>query len=643
MIEFGLTSSRIIWLLAAIFIIYSVFSFTRSFSSDFYSRKQKILLLSLRIIILLVFIFLLLDLKIEDQSFKTSQVEIAFLWDASESMSAQEDYKIDDIFRSRFYKNLEKQASIMHVQNMQKPEYISPQKLKRLALNEKLSDNSLLLRFAEKESRFSELFLVTDGQSYFGEDLEYYRTIKGLKVNVVGIGEENTEVLPLIRSLRYPDYIAQGDTISVKYEIHNPGKDKQNFEFALYVDGKIFQEKLSLDAYRSQNIQSYIEFNTKGLNELEWRLKSDRKEITLKSQQVLVHPSKLNIVFSADPPHRDVSMVKYILDDRDAYECYHYKEWEEKFPGKTPDILVQSWHPQDEAKTYENVPALLFYRNRQGEYINSSEIKILDYKTYVYVNPDPRENARYWTQLPPVQMAKASLDGKIILEDSKGEALVLENENNVIVNAVGMWVWNLASYQKDWDGLYSHLMEGIIESLIGKNADKLVRLNQEKYSIMAYWPLAFSVDIAEELKDSELKIALLDSSYGEIKRIENAKQNEIFYFRMDEWGKYFIKVELFVNGELLDSDTSDVQIIENDIETSQTGLNESALKKLAKNNGGEYFHYTELDSSEHELEIKEKNLLILKYFEARSAYFLYLIMFLAMCADWIIRKRNGGI
>ncbi|MFA6618571.1 MAG: hypothetical protein WCT23_05835 [Candidatus Neomarinimicrobiota bacterium] len=643
MFEFGLTSSRIIWLLAAIFIIYSVFSLIRSFSSDFYSPKHKILLLVLRVIVFFIFIILFLDLKIEHQSFKKNEAEIAFLWDASESISSQEDYKIDNILRSGFYKDLEKHLAIIHVQNMIKPVYIAPQKLKRLNLNEKISDNSALLRFAEKEARFSELFLVSDGQSYFGEDLEYYRSKNNLKIHVIGIGEKNTEVLPLIRSLRYPDYIAQGDTVSVKYEVHNPGKNKQDLKLALYVDGKVLEEKISLDAYRSQNIQNDIEFSAEGLHEFEWRLITDKKETKLWSQQVFVHPSKLNIVFFADPPHRDVSMVKYILDDQDRYESYHYKDWEEKFPEKSPDILVQSWHPQLERKRYNNTPALLFYRDRQGEYINSSPLKILDYKAYVYVNPDPRENARYWTQLPPVQMAESSLDGKVILGDEKGHALILENGNDVIVNASGMWVWNLASYQKDWDGLYFHLMEGIIKSLIGKNADKLVKLDQEKYSMMAYWPLAFSVDIVEDLEDYELRITLLDSTYGEVKRIERAKANETFYFKHDDWGNYFIKAELYIKDELLASDTSDVQIIQNDIETSQLGLNESVLKKLAKNNGGEYYHYRELDSLKHKIEIKEKTLLVSKYFEARSAYLLYLIMFLALCADWIIRKRNGGV
>lgn len=644
MFEFGLTTSKVIWLLAAIFIIYSVFWLIRTFSDDFYSARQKSILLFLRLIIVLVFVALFLDLKVEHQVFKKSRSEIAFLWDTSESMALQDGFSIEDVLKTGFYKDVSRQATISHVQNMLAPKYISPLKLRRQELNEKMSDNSALLRFAEKDARYTDLFLVTDGQSYLGEELESYKTLKDLKIHVVAVGNESKEALPIIQSIRYPNYISQGDSILVKYDIYNPGKTKLDLEIMLYVDGVARQNKINLDAYRSKNIQTYIVFNTEGLHELEWKVRSDKKEIGLTSRQLLVHPSKLTIVFSANPPDRDVSMVKYVLDDQERYECYHYDEWEKQFPEKEPDVLVQTWHPQQEVKRFKDTPALLFYRDRQGEYISSSVMEILDYKPYFHVTPDPRENARYWKQLPPVQVAKKAWRGTVLLKDSKDYAFILEQENDIVIAASGLWSWNLASYQKDWEGLYRSLMQGIVENLVGKHADKMIKLMQETYSVKAYWPLGISVDLSEKIEeDYQLKLSLLDSTYDEIKRIESDKADDIFYFKINRQGSYYLKADLFISGELINSDTSNVTVEKNNMEISQLALNEPVLKKLVENNKGGYFSYNSLDTIRYELETKEKNLLIDNYFEARSAYFLYIILFLLLITDWIIRKKNGGI
>ena len=160
MFELSITSSKVIWLLAAIFLIYTIFWFYRTLNDDFYPSRIKKILFILRCFAILIFLVLLLDLSIEHQRFHKSLPQVAFLWDMSQSMSVNESYDPSTVFRTPFYKKLSKVAELTHFSNMALPEIYSEAQLKALSCSEKLSDNSALIRAAENMATYDELFLL---------------------------------------------------------------------------------------------------------------------------------------------------------------------------------------------------------------------------------------------------------------------------------------------------------------------------------------------------------------------------------------------------------------------------------------------------------------------------------------------------
>ena len=94
---------------------------------------------------------------------------------------------------------------------------------------------------------------------------------------------------------------------------------------------------------------------------------------------------------------------------------------------------------------------------------------------------------------------------------------------------------------------------------------------------------------------------------------------------------------------LLESDTAKILIKENDMENLLTGCDVGILKQLAERHGGTYVHISDLDSLQQIISTDKRWEQVSRVFIARRSYLLYALMFLMLCADWILRKRNGGM
>ena len=92
-----------------------------------------------------------------------------------------------------------------------------------------------------------------------------------------------------------------------------------------------------------------------------------------------------------------------------------------------------------------------------------------------------------------------------------------------------------------------------------------------------------------------------------------------------------------------ESDTSEDVIRANDFEDKQPGLNDRAIKKLTADHAGTYLHVNDLDSLSFSISTEKHWEEISKILITRKSYWLIAFMFLLLCADWIIRKRSGGM
>ena len=647
MFEIDITSSKIIWLLVAILFIYTIFWLMRALKDPYYSKTVKIALLILRSFAILVFILLFLDLKISYVQNKIQEPSIAFVWDFSESMALVENYRVQEILSGPLYKNIHKDSKIDHIAGMNEPEILSLTQLQKKALDEGITDIASLLRFAEKQLQYDEIILVTDGQAYLGERLDNFRLQHDINLHCIAVGEVAENVFPEIRSIAFPEHIFKGDSIQVAWTLQNPSDKAIQGELIIEVDGKeTFKQSVDIPPYRMNNFSLLTTPLPEGNREWVWIFRSDEKQKNLVSKEIVVKDSKLNIVVHAVPPDQDISMIKHILSKDDKLEIFDLASWQERFPGQEPFLIIQTWDPNENPKLFKDVPAILLYRNNKADYRTTNKLSIEKMRTYVYVDEDPAKNRRYWEQVPPVQVAilKDMDDASRIVKDESGRVLILEKGEDIILLASGMWQWNLAAYQKDWDGLYEHVIIGMLEELIGTRSGRMIAFDQEYYDGFAFQSIGFNLEIADDLLNgSELKISLLDSSYSEIKRIESASSHESFYFKVEEPGDYYMRAGLIVKGEELASDTVALNIRENDLETSILGVNELDLQKLCANNIGKYIPYNALDTINFEIEKQNKYKMYSREIYVRKIYLLYFLMFLAMLVDWVLRKMNGGI
>lgn len=251
-------------------------------------------------------------------------------------------------------------------------------------------------------------------------------------------------------------------------------------------------------------------------------------------------------------------------------------------------------------------------------------------------------------QLPPVQTMQNDINGDVIVTTERERPLILEDNKNrsVIINASGLWRWNLAGYEKNWNGIYRHIISGIAEKLMARRDKDFIAIHRDIYTGSTYRDIPVELDLySDRLNPDEafIRLTLSDSTFMEIGRRALDLHARVDPYVFSEKGTYYIIADLFSQGILLESDTAHVVIEENDMELHFSGCNEPALKKLAQNHEGTFQRMNSPDSLEFTVRTEKQWESVSTTFMARKSYWLFAIMFVLICADWIIRKRNGGM
>lgn len=650
MIRFGITPSWFVLGAAILLFVLSLVWFIRGLRNTYYPKTVNIVLAALRLAAMLIFLLLLLDLKIETVHDKQMKPRVAFLWDMSESMILSDSsYDVKNILGSDAYRDLAKKTDLSHIVYMEQPRFVDPQDLRAMTPAEKITDISALLRFAEKQAEFREIVLISDGNSYLGETPGQMMFPPSLAINTIGVGDKPGQGQPVLRAVNMPRFPLAGDSVSIEWTLSNPGEQEINTDVIIKNDGsEVFRQSVSIPPYRLIRGRHVFAPQTEGTGTWSWFAAGEGTEHKIGERLLHINPSQVNVLCYADPPDRDIAMVSTVLSSLEKYRVFNRETWNAEKAGQIPDLVVQTWAPEKNPRIFENVPALLFVRDPEASYRKTSELDISAVRPYVRFRQTLSDNARCWSQLPPVQVSDRTVEGEIILKTPDGLPVVTDipSERAVIVNASGMWRWNLAGFEKDWDGIYRHLIEETSKALL-KGGDKhYIAFDETVLNGFEYLPLepAFSY-LASDMgsDDISVRVSLTDSSFSEIKRQTLKAGQELKPFVVDEAGRYYAIAAAFYGADLLESDTSRILISENDMEIRLTGCNEQSLRMLAERNRGHFVHMNDIDSLRTFISTEKKWASITRVHIARKAWPLYLLMFLLLCADWVIRKRFGGI
>jgi hypothetical protein len=652
MSDISLTSSLTILIVTALILFVTVFWSIRFLKRSFYPSKIRLLIVMLRSAALLLFLPVLCDLQIGLSRYREQGPHIAFLWDLSRSMNkaGDTDFHPGFVLNTASFRNIKKTARIEHIAGMQDPRPLTEQELRRRETDEPVTDLGRLLRFAEAEARYDYLVLVSDGQSFLGEMPEHITLSRPLRLFTLGVGDSSFSAKPVLHALKTPDFLREGDSAAFSWILENPGTHTlQGAVSLLHGEDTLYRDQISLEAERYREISVKTQGLPSGNRLLYWYFSSGDTREQLSAATLRVFPSTISILCDSELPDPDIAMVRTVLSAGKEYRLYKRDEWREKRPGETPDLLIQTWRGDESSLYAREVPAILFYRGSEDVSM-TQELQISSYRSYLLAEKDLHRNAMLWQQLPPVSVYQYRHDATTVLHDADGRTVIAEDRSRrrIVIPAEGLWRWHLAAYEKNWSHVYGHMLRSMVRESL-KNSDRqFIAFDRQRYEELQYLPVhaVLHTDDLEslDLPSAQVSLSLLDSNFSELRREHHAPENSIRPdFVISDTGSYHLLARLFVRGREIERDSAAVRVHAYDPETRIQAINVNALRALSANNRGVYAHVNDLDSLLAQIPSDRQRNLISRIFKARFAYPLMILILLLLCAEWILRKRHGGI
>lgn len=652
MLDLKLTTSPFILTAVAIIILLTIFWLIRFNKNTFYSGNIRKSIILLRLTAILIFLLFLCDFQLTGNYYKEEGPSLAFVWDFSRSMknAAESPFSPQLILDNQAYRSLSKNAGIEHIAGMENPQVISEQSLRKKEFNESFTDLGKLLDFALEQTKYDYLVLVSDGQSYLGKLPRQIRMPEQIKLFCVGVGDTAVQAGPALHALKLPSYLRESDSAAFSWILENPSKRELKGDLLITKErDTLCRETLQLAAGRYRRQEKNIGGLPGGNHLLHWYFISEKDTTELRAANLRVHPSRIRILCDSGMPDPDIAMVRTLLSDEKEFALYNRAQWQELYGAEKPELLIQTWHPQREGQYIEDVPAILFFRG--GQYSqNAGDMEIAAYRSYLMFNPNPDANSALWKQLPPLTIYGYQDEKLSILKSGDGKSVISEDHKNrrIIITASGLWRWHLAAYEKNWSGLYENMLKQMVTELLKNRKKQFIAFEYDNYQALQYLPLNVTLqhDNTDRIDASRSRVilSLLDSNFAELRREDHAAGANIHpEFSTGDTGRYYILARLFTEGREIERDTATVRVLSHDPEDAAIGLDKNALLSMSRENGGEFFYLKDFHKLQEFIPKEKIRRQYTQVFKTRYAYSLVVLILVLLCAEWIIRKRNGGI
>lgn len=652
MLELKLTTSPFILGAVVIIILLTIFWALRFNKNTFYSGNIRTSIILLRLTAILIFLLFLCDFQLTRRYYREEGPSLAFVWDFSESMknAAETPFRPQQILDSPAYRSLSKAAGIEHIAGMENPQVISEKSLRKKEFDESFTNLGKLLDFAVERTKYDYLVLISDGQSYLGELPQQIRIPQQIKLFCIGVGDTAVQAVPALHALKIPSYLKEKDTAAFSWILENPSKRELRGDLLIIKEkDTLYREALELAPGRYRSQKKNIGGLADGNHLLHWYFISESDTTELRAANIRVHPSRIRILCDSGMPDPDIAMVRTLLSAESEFVLYDRVRWKELYAGEKPDLLIQTWHPQREIQYIEDVPAILFFRGEQYSQ-NTGEMEVAEYRSYLMYNPNPDVNAALWKQLPPLTIYEYQNGSRSVLKSENAKSVISEDPEGrrIIITASGLWRWHLAAYEKNWSGLYKNMLKQMIRELLKNREKQFIAFEYDYYEALQYLPLnaALQHDNTDriELSRSRVSLSLLDSNFAELRREDHAAGSSIRpEFSTGDTGRYYLLARLFTEGREIERDTATVRVLPYNPENAAAGLDKNALLAMSRENGGKFFYLKDFYRLQDNIPKEKISRLHTRVFKSRNIYFLAVLIIALLSAEWIIRKRAGGI
>jgi len=230
-------------------------------------------------------------------------------------------------------------------------------------------------------------------------------------------------------------------------------------------------------------------------------------------------------------------------------------------------------------------------------------------------------------------------------------ALIIENtksKKSAAFLAYGFYKWRLNKNNKGSDDLFRNILSNIIIAITDKEAQKHFSIETTKSVYSKYEDVKFNASILNHEVNGNEKILVKISGNGIDKETDLIRLNDNQYsgkINIPEDGNYEYTAGLYDDNVLVENILGRFSVGENNFEFSETRADNSVLKILSLETGGQNLtgkSKSEIDdiltemNGKSEYEFKTARNLELNV----NPYYLALLIFL-LCLEWFLRKRNN--
>tara|TARA_B100000029_G_C17426615_1_gene906305 strand:- start:445 stop:1092 length:648 start_codon:yes stop_codon:yes gene_type:complete len=190
--------------------------------------------------------------------------------------------------------------------------------------------------------------------------------------------------------------------------------------------------------------------------------------------------------------------------------------------------------------------------------------------------------------------------------------------------------------------IYKYIYNMIEESIFKRNKYIDIYSSKRKYTNKELIEIYYQTN--NDIVDSMYYIKVKDykNNIVEYNKYSMLDTNlYLFDLNMNKVGKYNITGYVKNNDEILNSNTINIDILEDDFELTNIFLDNNYLENIALNNSGDYVSYKNVNNL---LDVLETQEYILKEKESKyilSYKFIWIILIMLFLSEWLIRNRIG--
>lgn len=568
--------------------------------------------------------------------------------------------------------------------------------LKDITFNYTSSDIDGLLKNIESEyegRNLASVVLISDG--IYNEGISPVYSPYPFKVNTIGVGDTVPKQDLSISNLFYNKIAYQGNKFPLVAEISNTGFQGETITVSVNYQGKtVANEQIMLNQSRGvASVEFLLDATREGMAHYVVAVEARDEEFTAENNishaYIEIIEGKESILLVAQSPHPDIKALKLAIEQNKNYELQtailSMDEWNpaqvanQKFdliilhqlPGRGLDNnqlnqLVQDanalWYvvgAQTDLSAFNRSNSLVeiisqnndtdevravFNRNFSGFQLENDYQAVIEEYTPLTV-PFGKINAKgNMVPLLYQRVGNVNTSKPLLVVGEKDE------KKQAVLLAEGIWGWRLQEYARHentqaFDALFTKLTQ----FLSAKEDKRRFKVYPVKNEFEDTEPVVFETeiynDIYEEVYGQQVALVVTDEE-GEKRNYSYVTNENNTQYRISNLpeGIYSYQASVQLNGEQMSS-SGEFTVRSLQIETLNLTANHGLLRQLARESGGDFYTFDQVEALASNFQAQEapgKIYTSEAFLPIINLKWLFFLLLLLVATEWGIRKYMGS-